>query len=75
MNVNLYSGETKFIEYKLKYSKTLLKTVSAFANYHDGYVVIGLDDNGNVVGVENSEAVRLTIENAINDVIESKPYY
>lgn len=75
MSINLYSGETKFIEYKLKYSKTLLKTVSAFANYHDGYVVIGLDDNGNVIGVENSEAVRLTIENAINDAIEPKPYY
>jgi len=75
MNINLYSGETKFIEYKLKYSKTLLKTVSAFANYHDGYVVIGLNDNGIVVGVENSEATRLTLENAINDAIQPKPYY
>lgn len=75
MNINLYNGETKFIEYKLKYSKTLLKTVSAFANYHDGYVVVGLDDNGIVVGVENSEAIRLTLENAINDTIEPKPYY
>lgn len=75
MNINLYNGETKFIEYKLKYSKTLLKAVSAFANYHDGYVVIGIDDNGIVIGVDNSEATRLTLENAINDAIEPKPYY
>lgn len=75
MTINLFNGESKYVEYKLKYSKTLLKTVSAFANYHNGYVVIGIDDNGNSVGVGNSEAVRLTLENAINDSIEPKPYY
>ncbi|MGD9475605.1 MAG: helix-turn-helix domain-containing protein [Eubacteriaceae bacterium] len=38
-------GENKYIEYKAVYTKTLLKTVSAFANYHDGVIIIGIDDN------------------------------
>ncbi|MCT4617861.1 MAG: ATP-binding protein [Marinisporobacter sp.] len=68
-------GETKYIEYKKEYTKTLLKTISAFANYHDGYIIIGIDDFGNIIGVDNSDSVRLSIENAVNDNIIPKPYY
>lgn len=70
-----FSGENKYLEYKKEYTKTLLKTVSAFANYHDGHIVIGIDDSGSIVGVENIDSVRLSIENAINDSIVPKPFY
>ena len=75
MNNQLLLGESKYIEYKQEYSKTLLKTVSAFSNYHDGYIVIGLNDTGKLIGVKNVEETRLSIENAINDSIEPKPFY
>lgn len=68
-------GETKFIEFKKEYTKTLLKTISAFANYHNGNILIGVNDDGSVIGIENPDAVRLSIENAINDNIFPKPYY
>lgn len=68
-------GESKYQEIKERYSKTLLKTVSAFANYHDGKIIIGISEKGNIIGVHNSESVRLTIENAINDNIKPRPYY
>ncbi|MGV8147000.1 MAG: helix-turn-helix domain-containing protein [Alkaliphilus sp.] len=55
--------------------KTVLKTVSAFSNYHDGEIIIGISDKGNIVGVKDTERVRLDIENAINDSIKPRPYY
>lgn len=67
--------ETKFVEVKEKFSKSLLKAVSAFANFHDGKIVIGITDNGNVVGVEDIKQLRLNIENSINDNINPRPYY
>lgn len=71
----LEKGESKSIECKREYSKSILKTVSAFANYHDGYIIIGVDDSGDLIGVDNPDETKLNIENAINDNIIPKPYY
>src|SRR6056297_313594 len=71
----LFIGENKYLEYKQIYTKNLLKTVSAFANYHDGIIVIGITDSIKVLGVKKPDEVRLKIENAINDNIEPKPLY
>lgn len=68
-------GENKYIEYKAVYSKTLLKTVSAFANYHDGIIIIGIDDQKQIVGIKDPDGLRLNLENTINDAIEPRPYY
>lgn len=68
-------GEHKTQEFKEKYAKTMLKTVSAFANYHDGRIVIGINDQGQMIGVVDVEQERLKIENAINDSIRPRPYY
>ena len=40
----LFNEESKTIEFKERYSKTVLKTVSAFSNYHDGKIIIGITD-------------------------------
>lgn len=71
----IVDGETKYVECKREYSGTILKTVSAFANYHDGRIIIGVDDGGEVIGVENTAQLRLNIENAINDNLNPSPYY
>ena len=67
--------ENRNTEFKERYTKALLKTVSAFSNYHDGKIVIGITDKGNVVGIEDTKQLRLNIENAINDSIHPRPYY
>lgn len=69
------NGETRTMEFKREYSRTILKTVSAFANYYDGQIIIGIDDSLKVIGVEDSVSLKLTIENAINDNITPKPYF
>ena len=73
--MDILSGESKVIEYKRNFTKSLLKTVSAFANYHDGVIIIGIQDDKKVVGVENPKELRLNIENSINDNIKPSPYY
>ncbi len=75
MDALILLGENKYIEYKAVYSKTLLKTVSAFANYHDGVIIIGIDDHKQVVGIKDPDGLRLNLENTINDAIEPRPYY
>ncbi|MCT4611984.1 MAG: putative DNA binding domain-containing protein [Clostridia bacterium] len=67
--------ENKYIEYKEKYTKTLLKTVSAYANFHDGEIFIGISDDGGIVGIENLDETMLAFENAINDSFDPRPFY
>ena len=62
--MNFFEGESKYIEYKKEYSNTILKSVSAFANYQDGVIVIGITDEGSIIGVSNGEELKLNIENA-----------
>ena len=66
-------NENRYIEFKREVNNTFLKTVSAFANYHDGEILFGVDDSGIVVGLEDPKAARLSIEHKINDCIEPIP--
>jgi Predicted transcriptional regulator containing an HTH domain and an uncharacterized domain shared with the mammalian protein Schlafen len=75
LKMNYQLGESKEVEYKQEYSKTLLKTVAAFANYNDGVIVIGINDNGEAVGVSNVNCLKEQIENAIYDSILPNPYF
>lgn len=67
--------ETKTLEFKESITKTFLKTVSAFSNYDGGKIIFGIDDNGNVIGLNNPEDMRIDIENRINDSINPQPQY
>ncbi|MEN6313977.1 MAG: RNA-binding domain-containing protein [Clostridiaceae bacterium] len=75
MKINYKLGESKEVEFKREYSKTLLKTVSAYANYNDGLIVIGINDNGSAVGVSDVSYLKEQIENAINDAVLPNPYF
>ena len=65
--------ENKYLEYKEQLTKTYLKTVSAFANYHDGTIVFGVSDDLKVVGLDDPSKICLSIENQINDSISPCP--
>ena len=79
MITNLTLGEameeSKTLEFKEKYSKTFLKTVSAYANFGDGKILFGVNDKGAFVGLSDPDATKLAIENAINEAIEPRPTY
>ena len=67
--------ESKKLEFKEKVTKTFLKTVSAFANFGNGTIMFGVDDDGIEQGLDNPEARRLEVENMINDTITPRPKY
>ena len=45
--------ENEITEFKREYTDNILKTVIAFANTSGGRILIGVDDNGEPIGVEN----------------------
>ena len=45
--------ETENIEFKIKATDELYKEAIAFANTDGGTIYIGIDDMGNVVGLDN----------------------
>ena len=63
------------VEFKQEVSKTFLKTVSAYANYNDGRIIFGIDDNGIIIGLDDAEAQLLRIENMINDSVSPIPSF
>ena len=67
--------ENRQLEFKEKISSSYLKTVSAFANYDGGSILFGVNDAGEVVGINDIEKKCLDIENSINDSIKPQPEY
>lgn len=67
--------ESKTVELKENMTNSFLKTVSAFANYHDGQIKFGITDSKKEKGVENPEDFCLKLENKINDCISPKPIF
>ena len=61
--------ETENIEFKLQFTDELYKEVIAFANTDGGVIYIGIDNNGNAVGIDNVDENYTRITNGIRDAI------
>ena len=62
--------ETNTIELKREFVPDIKKEVVAFANTEGGVIYVGIDDNGEIIGVESSEKVMLQIMNMLRDSIK-----
>ncbi len=65
--MRMYESET--IELKEIYTPDLKKEVVAFANSSGGIIYIGVQDNGEITGLENADFVMKQISNAVRDSI------
>lgn len=65
--------ESRDLEFKQQVTNTFLKTVSAFANFGEGTILFGVNDDGKSIGIDDPDQVSLDIENRINDNIIPKP--
>lgn len=63
------------LEFKVEVTKTFLKTVSAYANYNDGVIIFGVDDDGDLIGLDSAKEESSRIENMINDSIVPVPNF
>lgn len=61
--------ESKTIEFKRKYVDDIKNTVIAFANCDGGTLYIGINDDGSVCGVSDTDGTMLRVTNAIRDAI------
>lgn len=61
--------ETEEIEFKSCITGDLYKEVIAFANTNGGVIYVGIDDEGNVVGLDNVDEEYTRITNGIRDAI------
>ena len=59
--------ESQTIEFKQIWKDEYLKTICAFANTDGGNLYIGLDDNSNVIGLENTKNILEILPNKINN--------
>ena len=62
--------ESENIEFKAKLSDEIYKEVIAFANTDGGTIYIGVDDEGNVIGLENIDDSYTRLTNGIRDAIQ-----
>ncbi|WP_277071483.1 ATP-binding protein [Slackia exigua] len=67
--------ESANLEFKSEVSNAFLKTVSAYANFRDGSILFGVDDDGVAIGVDDVSQACLSIENKINDGITPRPMF
>lgn len=65
--MKLYESET--IELKEVYTSDLKKEIVAFANTNGGTIYIGVQDSGEIIGVENADFVMQQISNSLRDSI------
>ncbi len=61
--------ENQYIEFKLNWKEDFLKNVCAFANSEGGVLYIGINDNGEVIGVAETTKLLETLPNIINQKI------
>lgn len=70
LNTLLSEGEGRTVEFKKcvnSLSSSLFETISSFSNRFGGYILLGIDDNGTVLGV-NRNAVAEMKKNFVNSL-------
>lgn len=61
--------ETENIEFKSQFTEEIYKEIIAFANTDGGIVYVGIDNEGNVIGLANVDNEYTRITNGIRDAI------
>ena len=61
--------ETQNIEYKSVWRDEYLKWICGFANAQGGTLIIGKNDKGEVVGLQNAKRLLEDISNKIKDIL------
>jgi len=61
--------ETENIEFKAQFTEEIYKEVIAFANTEGGFIYVGIDDRGEVVGLRNVDDEYTRVTNGIRDAI------
>lgn len=61
--------ESQIIEWKEKWKDEYLKWICGFANSNGGKIIIGKNDEGEIVGIDNSRKLLEYIPNKVRDIL------
>ena len=61
-------GESENVEFKREPSRTFHREIAAFANTEGGYIIIGVDDDGNIIGTDVKAALEM-VTSALSAII------
>ena len=61
-------GESEKVEFKQKTTKMIHKEITAFANAMGGYIIIGVDDDGKIVGTDVGKSLEI-VSSAVQSII------
>ena len=62
-------SESETVELKREYIKDIRKEIVAFANTEGGTIYIGVEDSGEVIGLDNPDEVMLAVLNSARDSV------
>ena len=65
--------ESETLELKEKYSDTITKEIVSFLNSNGGTILIGIKDNGIIIGIDNTDDILKKISDIITGQIEPNP--
>lgn len=73
----ILSGESKKVEFKRQFpgSDKVAKEIAALANTAGGVLVIGVEDEGSIYGVDDTEEVQLRVANLVTSEKFRPPIY
>jgi ATP-dependent DNA helicase RecG len=67
--MKLQINESQNIEFKQIWKDEYIKWISAFGNTDGGKLYIGLDDDGNIKGIDNAKKILEDIPNKVRDIL------
>ena len=65
----MLNGSDK-LEFKREVNNSLVKEIVAFANTKGGTIIVGYDDDGKLIGLDNAKEQLENISNKLHDSIE-----
>jgi ATP-dependent DNA helicase RecG len=65
--------ESQIVEWKLNWKDEWLKSICAFANTNGGTLIIGKDDTGKIVGIDDAKHLLESIPNKARDILGVYP--
>ena len=67
LEILVQQGEGTTLEFKERVSTSFARRIVAFANTIGGKILVGVDDDGRMIGVEDANALRARIQNIARD--------
>jgi len=67
--MKLKINESQNIEFKRLYKDEYIKWISAFGNSEGGKLYIGVDDDGEIIGINNAKKLLEDIPNKVRDIL------